>query len=99
LISAIDRELKEVPIGVIEGDISSSIDAQLLEKQGIRAAQINTCGSATWTPRHPAGRGTSSTCGRDRFYENVGNLICPRVDLGEAVRLLAASVPEETTSF
>ena len=44
LISAVARELPDLRIGVIEGDIASSIDAENLEKQGIRSSQINTCG-------------------------------------------------------
>lgn len=32
LISAIAKELKDIRVGVIEGDIASSIDAEYLEK-------------------------------------------------------------------
>lgn len=96
LISAVAKELAEIPVGVIEGDIASSIDAENLEKQGIRSAQINTCGECHLDSR-------VIRDGADRidmrnavvFIENVGNLICPaEFDLGENIRLLAASVPE-----
>ncbi|HBE80189.1 MAG TPA: hydrogenase accessory protein HypB [Firmicutes bacterium] len=96
LISAIANELKGIRIGVIEGDISSSIDAEFLKKQGIQSAQINTCGECH-LDAHVIRQGADCIDIRDSivFIENVGNLICPaEFDLGEAVRLLAASVPE-----
>lgn len=95
-ISAIAKELKDIRVGVIEGDIASSIDADNLEKQGIRSAQINTCGECHLDAR-VIKDGADQIDMRDAivFIENVGNLICPaEFDLGEAVRLLAASVPE-----
>lgn len=96
LISAIARELKNVPVGVIEGDIASSIDAENLEKQGIHSSQINTCGECHLDAR-VIREGADQIDLHDAivFIENVGNLICPaEFDLGENVRLLAASVPE-----
>jgi len=95
-ISAIAKELKDIRVGVIEGDIASSIDADNLEKQGIRSAQINTCGECHLDAR-VIKDGADQIDMRDAivFIENVGNLICPaEFDLGESVRLLAASVPE-----
>lgn len=96
LISAIAQELKDIPIGVIEGDIASSIDAESLEKQGIHSSQINTCGECH-LDSHVIRVGADQIDMKDGiiFIENVGNLICPaEFDLGENIRLLAASVPE-----
>ncbi len=96
LISAIAKELGDIPVGVVEGDIASSIDAENLEKQGIRSSQINTCGECHLDSR-VIRDGADQVDMRDGilFIENVGNLICPaEFDLGESVRLLAASVPE-----
>ncbi len=96
LISAIARGLKDIPVGVIEGDIASSIDAENLEKQGIHSSQINTCGECHLDSR-VIRDGAEQIDMKDAivFIENVGNLICPaEFDLGESVRLLAASVPE-----
>lgn len=96
LISAIAEELKDIPIGVIEGDIASSIDAENLEKLGIHSSQINTCGECH-LDSHVIRQGADQINMKDSivFIENVGNLICPaEFDLGENVRLLAASVPE-----
>jgi hydrogenase nickel incorporation protein HypB len=96
LISAIAKALNGIRVGVIEGDISSSIDAEKLEKQGIRSAQINTCGECHLDAR-VIREGADQIDMTDAivFIENVGNLICPaEFDLGESVRLLAASVTE-----
>jgi hydrogenase accessory protein HypB len=96
LISAVAKELDGIQVGVIEGDIASSIDADNLEQQGIRSSQINTCGECH-LDAHVIRDGADRIDMRDAivFIENVGNLICPaEFDLGESVRLLAASVPE-----
>lgn len=96
LISAIAKELGDIPVGVIEGDIASSIDAENLEKQGIHSSQINTCGECHLDSR-VIRDGADQIDMRDAivFIENVGNLICPaEFDLGENIRFLAASVPE-----
>lgn len=96
LISALAKELPDVNIGVIEGDIASSIDTEKLSEQGIKSIQINTCGQChldASVVRQAAEelRLTNSIL----FIENVGNLICPaEFNLGENLRLLAASVPE-----
>ncbi|MCI1956454.1 MAG: hydrogenase nickel incorporation protein HypB [Oscillospiraceae bacterium] len=96
LISAVARELGEIPVGAIEGDIASSIDAENLEKQGLHSAQINTCGECHLDSRVIRdGAEQIDMKNGIVFIENVGNLICPaEFDLGENVRLLAASVPE-----
>lgn len=95
-ISAIAKQLDGINVGVIEGDIASTIDAVNLEKQGIPSAQINTCGECH-LDAHVIRNGADQIDMKNGiiFIENVGNLICPaEFDLGEAVRLLAASVPE-----
>lgn len=96
LISAVAKELGDIPVGVIEGDIASSIDADNLSAEGLRSSQINTCGECHLDAR-VIRDGAEQIDVRDSivFIENVGNLICPaEFDLGESVRLLAASVPE-----
>ena len=96
LIERVAQKLPGGPIGVIEGDISSSIDAERLQAEGIRAVQINTCGECHLDAR-VIRQGAEKIDMREAvlFIENVGNLICPaEFDLGESVRLLAASVPE-----
>jgi hydrogenase nickel incorporation protein HypB len=95
LISAIAKTIG-VPVGVIEGDIASSIDAERLKAEGIESVQINTCGECHLDAQ-VIFEGAQRLDMRDAvvFIENVGNLICPaEFDLGEKLRLLAASVPE-----
>lgn len=95
LISALAQRLGR-PVGVVEGDISSSIDAERLEREGVRSVQINTCGECHLDAQ-VIRTGAEKLAMRDAviFIENVGNLICPaEFDLGENYRLLAASVPE-----
>ena len=84
-------------IGVIEGDVASSIDADRIAGEGVPVVQINTGG----------------TCHLDAnmlrvalpqieleeldilFIENVGNLICPaNFRLGAHVQAMLASIPE-----
>ena len=96
LISAVNKALPGVKIGVIEGDIASSIDTERLEKEGVRSVQINTCGECHLDAK-VIRDGAELLDMRDAivFIENVGNLICPaEFDLGENLRLLSASVPE-----
>ena len=84
-------------VGVIEGDVASSIDTELIAGLGYHVTQINTDGgchlsaadiAAAVGELHPCGPGFL-------FIENIGNLICPAAfDLGERARLVIASVPE-----
>lgn len=96
LISAVNKALPDVNIGVIEGDIASSIDTERLEREGVHSVQINTCGECHLDAK-VIRDGAELLDMRDAivFIENVGNLICPaEFDLGENLRLLSASVPE-----
>jgi hydrogenase nickel incorporation protein HypB len=96
LISALAKKLVGIDVGVIEGDIASSIDADRLQAEGIRSSQINTCGECHLDARVIRdGADRLNLAAAIVFIENVGNLICPaEFDLGENLRLLAASVPE-----
>ena len=98
--SAIVKAIQLAPqlrIAVIEGDIASEIDSLVIEAMGVTALQINTGGSCHLT----AGMITSalnylSLSDLDLIViENVGNLVCPaEFDLGEAARVMIASVAE-----
>jgi hydrogenase nickel incorporation protein HypB len=87
-------------LGVIEGDIATTRDAERIARCGIPAVQIETrlAGNAchldanlvrTALPRLPL---------QDLdvlVIENVGNLVCPAAyDVGEHLRVIVASVPE-----
>jgi len=84
-------------IGVIEGDVASSIDADRIARLGIPAVQINTGGAChldanmvcVALPRLPLDETDLL------FIENVGNLICPtNFALGEHLKVIVASSPE-----
>ena len=73
------KGLKEkVKIGVIEGDVSSSIDAEKISKEGVPALQINT-GGECHLDANMTNRALNNISLHDidlLFIENVGNLIC-----------------------
>lgn len=98
LILATIKALKEtVRIGVVEGDVSSTIDAERVSKEGIPVVQINTGGgchlNATMLANALAALPLPSL--DLLLIENVGNLICPAAfALGEHRNVLIASVPE-----
>jgi len=92
------RALKnKVRIGVIEGDIASTIDAQKVAKEKVPVVQINT-GGECHLEADQIGRALESLP-LDKIdlllVENVGNLVCPgEFKLGEHKKVLMLSVPE-----
>ncbi len=84
-------------VAVIEGDVSSSIDAEKLGHAGVTAIQINTGGGC-----HLDASMVNSALANlplddidILFIENVGNLICPGgFDLGEYLKVVILSTPE-----
>ncbi len=100
ILQVLDR-LHSLPVrlgaGVIEGDIASSIDADLIAAHGVPVVQINTGGSCHLDA--PMIRSALEHLPLDTidllFIENVGNLICPaNYRLGVDLNLVIASVPE-----
>jgi hydrogenase nickel incorporation protein HypB len=97
IMSTIKALGKKVRIGVIEGDVASSVDADKINAMGIPAVQINTAGGC-----HLEAGGITvalKDLPMDKldllFIENVGNLICTNnYKLGEDIRLMIASMPE-----
>jgi len=87
----------KIKIGVIEGDVSSSLDAEVIGKEGIPVVQINTGGGC-----HLDANMLSTALDNVPLkniqlllIENVGNLICPaEFDLGEHRKVLISSIPE-----
>ena len=98
LLQTTIRQLKaEFGVAVIEGDITSQVDADTLADEQIPVVQINTEGSC----HLDAGMIAKSLDalpleGRNLlFIENVGNLVCPALfDLGEDRRVMLTSTPE-----
>lgn len=97
LMATIKALRDEFRIGVVEGDVSSAIDAETVAKVGIPVVQINT-GGACHLDATMISNALASLPTQDLdvlFIENVGNLICPAsFALGEHRKVLVASVPE-----
>ena len=93
----IDALRHEIGIGVIEGDIQSSYDAERIIKRGVQAVQLNTGGAC-----HLDGNMIKSSLDAldlDKLdllvVENVGNLVCPaEFNVGEDIKVMILSVPE-----
>ena len=86
-----------VRMGVMEADIDSSVDAQAMQKAGVKTVQIHTGGmchlDAAMTRQGLDALGTDDL---DLvILENVGNLVCPaEFDTGAARNITILSVPE-----
>ncbi|HDL85360.1 MAG TPA: hydrogenase accessory protein HypB [Candidatus Acetothermia bacterium] len=97
LMATIKALRKEFRIGVVEGDVSSAIDAETVAKEGIPVVQINT-GGACHLDATMLSNALDNLPVEDLdvlLIENVGNLICPAsFALGEHRKVLVASVPE-----
>jgi hydrogenase nickel incorporation protein HypB len=86
-----------VRLGVIEGDLASSIDTDRARAAGIPAFQINTGGQChldavmVQAAMHELPLGQLDLV----IIENVGNLVCPiEFRLGSHLSVLIASIPE-----
>jgi hydrogenase nickel incorporation protein HypB len=97
IMETIKRLKGKTRLGVVEGDISSSLDAEAISKEDVPVVQINTGGEC-----HLDANMTAIALGdlplKDidlLLIENVGNLVCPaEFSLGENLRILIASTPE-----
>lgn len=98
--SLLERTLSErkgLRIGVIEGDIAGSDDAERVEKFGAPVVQINTGGAC-----HLDANMISEVLGDlplseldILFIENVGNLVCPaEFKVGEDMKVMLLSIAE-----
>lgn len=86
----------KVPCAVIEGDVTSDIDARKMAERNIPVVQINTGGACHLNAAsvNKALQALNFDNGIV-FIENVGNLICPSAfELGEDFKLAMANVPE-----
>jgi hydrogenase nickel incorporation protein HypB len=87
----------DLRIGVIEGDVQSSEDAERIAQKGIPVVQINTGGAC-----HLDGNMIRDTFSEFNFrdmdllvVENVGNLVCPaEFKVGEDFKVMILSVTE-----
>jgi hydrogenase nickel incorporation protein HypB len=85
------------PVGVIEGDQETALDAERIRRTGAPVVQINT-GAGCHLDADMLARGLAALDPADGslvFVENVGNLVCPALfDLGEAAKVVVVSVTE-----
>lgn len=97
LLRVINRLKDKYRIGVIEGDLTTTRDAELIHKAGVPVVQINTEGGCH-LDANLVGKAIEELPLDDMeilFIENVGNLVCPTAfDLGEDYKIGVLSVPE-----
>lgn len=97
LEQTIERLSGRLKLGVIEGDIYTTRDAERIEKYGIPVVQINTAGSCHLDARmvEPTLEDFDLDSLDMLIVENVGNLVCPaEFDLGEDARAAVLSITE-----
>lgn len=99
--SVIERTIEalrgQARVGVVDGDVASTIDADRVARLGIPAVQINTGGACHLDANMIATALPSLSLDEIDLLlvENVGNLICPTgFDLGEDLKVMIASTPE-----
>jgi hydrogenase nickel incorporation protein HypB len=98
LIGRLVEHLRGHRVGVLAGDLTTTIDADRLARSGARAVvQINT-GRECHLDANLVARGLEELLAHDLdlvFIENVGNLICPaEFPLGAHGRVVVVSVTE-----
>ncbi|MCX7988712.1 MAG: hydrogenase nickel incorporation protein HypB [Thermodesulfovibrio sp.] len=93
-ISAIKDRVK---VGVIEGDITGTNDAERIDRLGVPVVQINTEGACHLDANMIADAARELPL-KDLdilFIENVGNLVCPaEFKVGEDVKVMILSLTE-----
>lgn len=89
-----------ISCGVIEGDITSTLDAARIAKFNVPVVQINTesfggeCHLSATVVRQTLSALPLNQI-RLLFIENVGNLVCPaEFDIGENAKVVVFSLPE-----
>ncbi|MGP4081417.1 hydrogenase nickel incorporation protein HypB [Pseudalkalibacillus sp. R45] len=88
---------KNIKLGVIEGDIATTLDAERIAAHNVKSVQINTHGACHLDADMI--QNVLSNFQLDDLdlliIENVGNLVCPSdFDLGEHYRIAVASTTE-----
>ena len=97
LVKTIELLKHDLKIGVMEADIDSAVDAETIEKTGVKVIQLHTGGmchlDAEMTRQGLDGLEIN---GLDvAILENVGNLVCPaEFDTGSSKNAMILSVPE-----
>jgi hydrogenase nickel incorporation protein HypB len=87
----------QLSIGVIEGDVETTADAERIEAAGAETVQINTRGACHLEAHmiRAALKEIDLAHIGLLFIENIGNLVCPSAwDLGEDMRVVVISTTE-----
>lgn len=97
ILSVIDRLCQQFRIGVIEGDIESTVDAEKMQRRGVPTVQLRTGGDCHLDA--PMILKALQSLPLDELdvviVENIGNLVCPaEFDLGATLPSMLLSVPE-----
>jgi hydrogenase nickel incorporation protein HypB len=93
----LERLRGQLSIGVIEGDIETSVDAERIEAAGAETVQINTRGACHLEAHMIRDALDQIDLARVEllFIENIGNLVCPAAwNLGEDIRVVVVSTTE-----
>ncbi|MBR4019947.1 MAG: hydrogenase nickel incorporation protein HypB [Firmicutes bacterium] len=97
LAAALEGRGQKLRMGVMEADIDSSVDAQIMKDAGIEAIQIHT-GGMCHLDADMTRQGLEELGYKDFdlvILENVGNLVCPaEFDIGAVRNMTILSVPE-----
>src|SRR3954447_4159266 len=101
LLERVVRDLEGVRVGVLEGDVEGSLDADRLASLHVPVTQLNTAGGFGGECHLDANmvRSAVPDLPLDEIdllvIENVGNLVCPaEFRVGEDVRAMVCSVTE-----
>src|SRR3954469_23194745 len=101
LLERVVRELDGVRVGVLEGDVQGSLDADRLAHLHVPVAQLNTAAGFGGECHLDANMvrsalGALPLADLDLLVvENVGNLVCPaEFRIGEDARMMVSSVAE-----
>jgi hydrogenase nickel incorporation protein HypB len=97
ILKTIDALKDRFRFGVLEADIDSTVDAELVAARGVSAVQLHTGGlchlDASMVARGLAALDLEAL--DVVFIENVGNLVCPaEFDTGAIRNVMILSVPE-----
>lgn len=87
----------EMKIGIIEGDLYTTMDAQRIESKGVPVVQINTEGACHLDANmiQDAINNLNLNVLELLVVENVGNLVCPaEFEIGEDIKITVLSTTE-----
>ncbi len=97
IVELIARLRDKYRIGVIEGDITGTIDAETIDKLGLPVVQLDTDGAChieAMSIQHILPHFNLDELDV-LMVENIGNLVCPaEFNIGESFRLALLSIPE-----